>query len=103
MFHIQCDLSSFTKDEEIVFQFEHRKCNQEQFEQLANLLKQYRNLYATWKFKAGKMKKELNLPMKAQSLFLKKQRSMRIPLQLKIHKLLQTILHHCSNKNWSFR
>ena len=70
MFHIQCDLSSFTKDEESVFQFAHKKRNQEQFEHLANLLEQYRNCYATSKFNAGKIKKEFNLPMKAQSLFL---------------------------------
>ena len=63
-----------------MFIFELTKLRQTQFEKLAQLLTQFRKCYATSKFDVGKIKVELNLPVKATAIF-KKQRATRIPLQ----------------------
>ena len=63
-----------------MFNFEHTKLTQTQFEKIAQLLTQFRKCYATSKFDVGKTKVELNLPLKATAIF-KKQRATRIPLQ----------------------
>ena len=76
------DISKFTeKDKEFLtmFNFEHTKLTQPQFEQLAQLLTLFHKCYATSKFDVGKIKVELNLPVKATANF-KKQRATRIPL-----------------------
>ena len=83
-FTIPFDISKFAKaDKEFltVFNFDHSKFTQPQFEQLAQLLTQFHKCYATSKFDAGKIKVELNLPLKVTAIF-KKQRATRIPLQL---------------------
>ena len=64
-----------------MFNFEHTKLTQTQFEELAQLLTQFRDCYATSKFDVGKVKVEFNLPLKATAVF-KKRRATRIPLQL---------------------
>ena len=61
--------------------FEDTKLTQIQFEQLAQLLLRYKHCYATSKFDVGKIKVELNLPLRATAVF-KKQRATRVPLQL---------------------
>ena len=60
-----------------MFNFEHTKLIQSQFEELAELLIQFKQCYATSKFDVGKVKAELNLPLKATAVF-KKQRATRI-------------------------
>ena len=77
-----------------MFNFEHTKLTQTQFEKLAQLFTQYQNCYATSKFDVGKFKVELNLPLKATAIF-KKQRATRIPLQLQdgVQNLLDTLKH----------
>ena len=64
-----------------MFNFEHTKLTQTQFEKLKQLLTQFKKLYATSKLDVGKVKGELNLPLKATAIF-KKRRANRIPLQL---------------------
>ena len=83
-FTIPFDVSKFTEtDREFLtmFNFELTKLAQSQFEKLAQLLTQFQNCYSTSKFDVGKIKVELNLPLKSTAIF-KKQRSTRIPLQL---------------------
>ena len=64
-----------------MFNFEHTKLTQTQFEKLAQLLTQFQKCYATSKFDVGRIKVELNLPLQLTAIF-KKQRVTRIPLQL---------------------
>ena len=83
-FAVQFAETKFTEiDREFLtmFNFEHTKLTQTQFEELAQLLIQFRKRYATSKFDVGKIKVELNLPLKATAIF-KKRRATRIPLQL---------------------
>ena len=77
-----------------MFNFEHEKLSQTQFEKLAKLLSKYQQCYAPSKFDVGKIKVELNLPLKANAVF-KKQRATRIPLQLrdKVQHLLDILTH----------
>ena len=77
-----------------MFNFEHTKLTQTQFEQLAQLLTEFKKYYATAKFDVGKVKVELNLPLKARAIF-KKQRATRIPLQLqdRVQHLLDILTH----------
>ena len=77
-----------------MFNFEHTKLTQAQFEKLAQLLTQFKKCYATSKFDVGKIKVEQNLPLKATAIF-KKQRATRIPLQLqdRLQHLLDILLH----------
>ena len=96
-FTIHFDVSKFTEtDREFLtmFNFEHTKLTQTQFENLAQLLTQFRKCYATSKFDVGKIKVELNLPLKATAIF-KKQRATRIPLQIqdKVQRLLDILTH----------
>ena len=74
--------------------FEHTKLTQTQFEKLAQLLTQFQKCYATSKFDVGKIKVELNLPLKATAI-LKKQRATRIPHQLqdRVQHLLDILTH----------
>ena len=70
------DVSKFTetdKDFLTMFKFEHTKLTQTQFEKLAHLLKQFQKCYANSKFIVGKVKVELNLPLKATAIFKKKE------------------------------
>ena len=55
----------------IIFNFEHTKKTQTQFEKLAQLLRQFKKCYATTKFDVGKIKVELNLPLKSTAIFKK--------------------------------
>ena len=83
-FTITFDVSKFTEtDKEFptMFNFEHTKLTQTQFDKLAQLLTQFNECCATSKFDVGKIKVELNLPLKTTAIF-KKQRAARIPLQL---------------------
>ena len=52
-----------------MFDFEHTKLTQPKFEELAKLLIQLQQCYATSKFDVGKIKVELNLPLKAKAVF----------------------------------
>ena len=65
-----------------MFNFEHTKLTQTQFEKLAQFLTKFKKCYITSKFDVVKIRVELNLPLKATALF-KKQKATRIPLQLK--------------------
>ena len=89
------DVSNFTQSNEkflSVFNFEQTKLKQSQFEELAELLIQFKQCYATSKFDVGKVKVELDLPLKATAV-LKKQRATRITLQLqdKVQHLLDIL------------
>ena len=77
-----------------MFNFEYTKLTQTQFEQLAQLLTEFKKCYAISKFDVGKIKVELNLPLKATAIF-KKQRTTRIPLQLqdRVQYLLDILTH----------
>ena len=95
--NIPFDVSKFTKtDREFLtmFNFEHTKLTQTKFEKLAQLLIQFQKCYQISKFDVGKLKAELNLPLKATAIF-KKQRAARIPLQLKyrVQHLLDNLTH----------
>ena len=71
-FTIIFDVSKFTKtDKEFLtmFNFEHTKLTQTQFERLAELLIQFQKCFATSKFDVGKIKVELYLPLKATAIF----------------------------------
>ena len=97
IFTIPFDVSKFTekdKDFLTMFNFEHTKLTQTQFEKLAQLLTQFQKYYATSKFDAGKNKVELNLPLRATAIF-KKQRATRIPLQIqdRVQHLLDILTH----------
>ena len=64
-----------------MFNFEHTKLTQAQFEKIAQLRTQFQRYYATSKFEVGKSIVEQNLPLKATAIF-KNQSATRIPLQL---------------------
>ena len=96
-FHIPFDVSNFTQSNKeflTMFNIEHTKLTQPQFEELAELLIQFKQCYATSKIDIGKVKVQLNLPLKATAIF-KKQRATRIPLQLqdKVQLLLDMLTH----------
>ena len=73
-----------------MFNFEHTKSTQTQFEELAQLITRYKQS----KFHVGKIEVELNLPLKAAAVF-KKQRSTRIPLHLqdRVQHLIDILTH----------
>ena len=77
-----------------MFNFEHKKLTQTQFEGMAQLLVQFKKCYSTSKFDVGKVKFGLGLPLKAKAIF-KKQRATRIPLQLqdRVQHLLDILTH----------
>ena len=96
-FNVPFDITKFTQSNReflTMFNFEHTKLTQFQFENLAELLIQYKQCYATSKFDVGKVKIELNLPLKATAVF-KKQRATRIPLQLqdKVQHFVDILTH----------
>ena len=96
-FHIPFDVSKFSESDRnflTMSDFEHTKLTQAQFEQLAQLLTPFKQCYVPSKFDAGKIKVELNLPLKDTAVF-KKQRAIRIPLQLqdRVQHLLDTLTH----------
>ena len=96
-FTIPFVVSKFTETEKeflTMFNFEHTKLTQTQFEKLAQLLTHFQKCYATSKFDAGKIKVELNLPLKATAIF-NKQRTTRSPLQLqdRVQQLLGILTH----------
>ena len=77
-----------------MFNFEHIKLTPTQFEELSQLPIQFKKCYATSKIDVGKVKVELNLPLKATAIF-KKQRATRITLQLqdRVQHLLDILTH----------
>ena len=78
-----------------MFNFEHTKITQPQFEKLAQLLTKSKQCYATSKFDGGKIEEELKLPLRTTVLF-KTQRANRIPLQLqedRVQHLLDILTH----------
>ena len=96
-FQIPFDVSKFTQSNKellTMFNFEHTKLTQVQFENLAELLIQFKQSHATSKFDVGKVKVDFNLPLKATAVF-KKQRATRIPPQLqdKVQHLLDILTH----------
>ena len=56
-----------------MFIFENTKLTQTQFEKLAQFLTRFKQCCATSKFDVGKIKVELNLPIKAIAIFNKKE------------------------------
>ena len=54
-----------------MFNFEHTKLTQIQFENLAQLLTQFQKCYATSKFDVEKIKVEIIFPLKATAIFKK--------------------------------
>ena len=73
-FTIPFDVSKLTltdKEYLTMFNFEHTKLTQTQFEQLAQILKQFKKCYATSKFDVMKIKVELNISLKATNIFKK--------------------------------
>ena len=96
-FNIPFDVSISTETDKkflTMFNFEHTKLTQIQFDNLAQLLTQFQKCYATSKFDVGKIKVEINFPLKATAIF-KKQRATRIPLQLqhRVQHLLDILAH----------
>ena len=77
-----------------MFSFEHTLLTKTQFEKIAELLTKFKKCYATSKFDVGKIKVELNLPLKATAIF-KKQRANRIPHQSqdRVQHLLDILTH----------
>ena len=93
---IPLDVSKLTDlDGEFLTRFtlEHTKLIQTQFE-IAQLLTRFKQCYSTSKFDVGKIKVELNLPLKATAIF-KKQRANRILLKLqdRVHQLIDILTH----------
>ena len=96
-FTILFDVSKFTKTDKqflTMFNIKHKKLIQTQFKKIAQLLTQFQKCYTTSKFDVGKIKVELNLPLKATPMF-KKQRATRIPLQLqdRVKHLIDILTH----------
>ena len=94
---IPFDVYKFTEtDKEFLtmFNFEHTKLTQAQFEKLAQLLIQFQKCYETSNFDVGKIKVEPNLPLRATTIF-KKQGATRTPLQLqdRVQHLLDILTH----------
>ena len=77
-----------------MFNFDHMKLIQTQFEEVAQLLRRFKQCYATSKFDTGKIKVELSLPLKATAIF-EKLDSTRVPLQLqdRVQHLLDIMTH----------
>ena len=77
-----------------MFNFEHTKLTKTQFEQLAQLIRQFKKCYATSIFDVVNIKVELNFPLKATAKF-KKQRATCNPLQLqdRLKHLLEILTH----------
>ena len=77
-----------------MFNFELTELTQAQIEELAKPLIQFKQCYATSNIDVGKIKVELNLPLKATAVFIK-QRATRIPLQLqdRVQNLLDILTH----------
>ena len=72
--HIPFDVSKITESDRgslAMSNFEHTKLTQPQFKQLALLLTQFKQCYSTSKFDVGKIKVELNLPLKSTAVFKK--------------------------------
>ena len=62
-----------------MFNFHHSQITQKEFEQLADLLLKYPQLYAKSKFDVGKINSPLHLPLKPDAVF-KKQRASKVPI-----------------------
>ena len=89
----------------MMFSFQHSQITQEDFEQLADLLRKYPKIYATSKFIVGKAISPLHLPLKPEAVF-KKLRASRVPIHLpdKVNRILDIIeeyeiLSHSTKKN----
>ena len=78
-----------------MFKFQHSQITQKEFEQLADLLFKYPEVYATSKFDEGKINSPLILRLKPDAVF-KKQRASKAPIHLqdKVNRLLE-ILEQC--------
>ena len=82
-----------------MFDFQHTYLTQEEFEKVASIILEYKQVYATTKFDVGKTKVKLNLPMKKDAIF-KKQRIKKLPIHLRerIQKLFAVFKkrHNCT-------
>ena len=75
-----------------MFDFQHSHLTQDEFDKIATIILEYKQVYATTKFDVGKTKVKLNLPMKKDAIF-KKQRISKVPIHLRerIQKLLDVL------------
>ena len=67
-----------------MFNFQHSQITQKGFEQLAELLLEYPNVYATQKFDVGKVNSLLHLPLKPDAVFRKKNDQVKFQFTCKI-------------------
>ena len=94
-FKCKFNINKYSKqDKEFIqmFDFQHSHLTQEEFEKVATIILQYKQVYATTKFDVGKTKVKLNLPMKKDAIF-KKQQISKVPIHLRerIQKLLDIL------------
>ena len=76
-----------------MFNFQHSQITQNEFDQLAKLLKKKNpTVYATSKLDVGKISSSLDLPLKLDAIF-KKQRASKVPIHLndKVNKLFDIL------------
>ena len=76
-----------------MFDFQHSHLTKEEFEKVVTIILHYKQLYATTNIDVGKTKVKLNLPMKTDAIFKKKQRISKVPINLRerIQKLLDVL------------
>ena len=89
------NITNYTKEQQkflTMFNFEHSKITQIEFDRLAKQLLKYSTVYATSKFEVGKISSSLHLPLKPDAV-LKKQRASKIPIHLhdKVNRLLDIL------------
>ena len=78
-----------------MFNFQHSKITQNEFDKLAELLLKFPTVYATSNCDVGKISSPLHLPLKLDAVF-KKQRASKVPIHLqdKVNRLLDILGHY---------
>ena len=93
-FKCKFDINKYTESEkELIqmFDFQHSHPTQEEFEKIVTIILEYKQVYATTKFDVGKTKVKLNLPMKKDSIFKKKNKQSTLTPQRKNPNLLDVL------------
>ena len=75
-----------------MFNFQHSKITQNEFDKLAKHLFKYSSVYATSKLDAGKVSSSPHLPLEPDAFF-EKQRAIKVPIHLhdKVNRLLNIL------------
>ena len=93
-FKCKFDINKYTESEkELIqmFDFQHSHPTQEEFEKIVTIILEYKQVYATTKFDVGKTKVKLNLPMKKDSIFKRKNKQSTLTPQRKNPNLLDVL------------